>query len=108
MLSIVLPVHNEAKHLSSLFQCLIDQTASDWEAVVVDDGSTDETATIARAWANEDARIRFINPQRKIGKVSAFNLAFRESRGDQVCHIGGDDLIPPDGLEIRINSLRHA
>lgn len=108
VISLLLPVYNEARYISHLFESLLVQTRPDWEVIVVNDGSTDETVTIAQDYADRDSRIRLIDPGGKPGKVAAFNIAFQESRGDLVCHVGGDDILPPDGLELRIDSLTGA
>lgn len=105
MISIIVPVHNEAQHLDDFFHSAICQTVADWEVVIVDDGSTDETRQIATDWASKEPRIRVAETSGKIGKVAAFNRAYAECTGDAICHVGGDDLLPTNSVELRRDSL---
>lgn len=105
MISVILPVYNEAEYIGHFLESLARQSISDWEVVVVDDGSTDNTIDIVAAWSRNDSRIRVIDPKTKLGKVEAFNRAFAASSGDFICHIGGDDVLPRRGLEHRVHSL---
>lgn len=105
MISVILPVYNEARYIARMLESLTQQSIDSWEAVVVDDGSTDNTVDIVAGWAAADSRIRLIDPQTKLGKVKAFNRAFAESSGDLICHVGGDDVLPRHGLEHRVRSL---
>lgn len=105
MISVILPVFNEARYIARMLESLAEQSVSNWEAVVVDDGSTDDTVDVVARCASNDSRIRLIEPGSKLGKVRAFNRAFAESRGTLICHVGGDDVLPREGLERRVSSL---
>ncbi|WP_435203090.1 glycosyltransferase family 2 protein [Janibacter sp. GS2] len=106
MISLLCPVRNEAKHLRDMVASLQAQTDASWEAVFVDDGSSDGTAEILRDLATEDTRIRIVPTSGPLGKVAAFNACFRASKGDAICHIGGDDTAPPTSLASRAGPLR--
>ena len=105
MFSIITPVFNEQRYLDEMIQSVRAQTFTDWELVLVDDGSDDDTVDIIRAWQSRDSRVRLESWGTKLGKVAAFNLAFEAARGTHVSHVGGDDVLPPTSLRDRVDAL---
>lgn len=101
LVSVLIPARNEEDYLSEMLASLAAQSYPHWEAILVDDGSIDQTPNIMRDWASRDDRFRIASVGTRLGKVLAFNLAFRCSRGSIICHVGGDDLMPTDSLEAR-------
>jgi cellulose synthase/poly-beta-1,6-N-acetylglucosamine synthase-like glycosyltransferase len=57
VVSVVVPCFNQARFLDVALECLVAQTCSAWEALVIDDGSTDESPAVARQWAERDSRV---------------------------------------------------
>lgn len=106
--SIVTPAYNEERFLATMLASLQAQTHEDWELLLVDDGSTDNTAGLIEEWADKDARIRAVSLRAKLGKVAAFNRGYAAVTGDLVCHVGGDDLLPPNSLATRVSGLSGA
>lgn len=102
LLSILTPAFNEEDYLAAMVASLQRQSDGRWELLLVDDGSTDGTATEMERLASLDGRIRVISTGRKWGKVAAFNQAFAASRGTHICHIGADDLVPPGSVATRL------
>jgi glycosyltransferase involved in cell wall biosynthesis len=100
-ISVLTPVFNEEKHLAEMIQSLVDQTHSDWELLLVDDGSTDSSSRIIQHAAHQDSRIIDASAGHKLGKVRAFNRAFDQATGDLIVLLGGDDRLPTDSLAIR-------
>lgn len=99
------PVHNEERHLATMLQSLVDQSDPRWEILIVDDGSTDQTRAIIDRFADADHRIVPVGDGRKIGKVAAFNRAFAASTGEVIAISGGDDLHPPNAVQMRLAAL---
>ncbi|MBP5791053.1 MAG: glycosyltransferase family 2 protein [Kiritimatiellae bacterium] len=96
-ISIVMPVFNGAAHVSGALESLLGQDFKDWEAVIVDDGSTDATASVVEGYAARDGRIRLV--RQKNGGVSvARNRGIDEARGEWVAWLDADDLYVPDAL----------
>lgn len=94
-LSIVIPVYNAAPWLSRCLDSVRGQTFSDWEALVVDDGSTDGSADICREYASRDSRFHFWT-QPHGGVVSARRAAVRQARGGWVGFVDADDWTEPE------------
>jgi len=94
--SILMPVRNEETFLKAAVASIKAQTFQEWELVVVDDGSTDGTAAILAA-AAEDERIRVLQNSGR-GLVAALNLGLAECRGVFVARMDGDDISHPERL----------
>ena len=105
-MSVVIPVHNGEAHLGDAVKCLQDQDFADWEAVVVDDGSTDATPQIADGLAQKDTRVRVVH-QPNGGVSVARNRGLDEARGDWMVWLDADDAYVPGALR-RIAELADA
>ena len=90
-LSVIIPCRNSAKTLASTIGSLIAQTFTDWEAIIVDDGSTDETPEISAALARTDKRIRVVGGAGK-GASAARNLGLRSAKSDLIAFLDSDDV----------------
>ncbi|OKH52671.1 hypothetical protein NIES2101_13590 [Calothrix sp. HK-06] len=96
--SIIIPAYNAAPTISETLLSLQAQTYSDWEAIVIDDGSSDDTFTVANQFATQDSRIRVIN-QLNQGVSAARNFGVKEALSDWVLFLDADDWILPQHLE---------
>lgn len=104
LISVVIPVHNGEGYLSPCLESLLAQTHTNWEAVVVDDGSTDGTAALCDRWAGRDSRIRVLH--RPNGGVSrARNAGMEEVRGEYLAFVDGDDRVEPEYLSALLAAL---
>src|SRR6266481_2760124 len=95
--SIVMPVRNAAVTLSVALESVSGQTFADWELLVVDDGSKDETAGILASATRADPRIRVLC-QAAFGIVEALQRGCAAARGEFIARMDADDRIPPDRL----------
>ena len=96
-MSVVIPVYNGEMHLADAVKCLQGQDFTDWEAVIVDDGSTDATPQIADGLARHDNRIRVLH-QSNGGVSVARNHGLDEARGDWIVWLDADDAYVPGAL----------
>lgn len=96
--SVIMPAYNVAPYIGAAIDSVFAQTFADWELVIADDGSTDNSANVARAYAAKDPRVKLVgNPN---GGVSvARNHAIRESSGEFLAILDSDDLWEPTYLE---------
>lgn len=98
LISIIIPAYNRQDYLPATLASCRAQTWPHLEVIVVDDGSTDETATIAETVAREDARFRVIRAPNQ-GPCSARNLGLAQSRGHWIKFLDSDDLLASDAVE---------
>jgi len=96
-LSVITPIYNGADFVARCYKNLLEQSFENWEWVVVDDGSTDNTAEIVQKI--KDARVRLFSYKQNKGRGYARNLAIRESTGDWIVIWDVDDLNFPERLE---------
>lgn len=99
-ISFVMPVHNGARYLRQTLASLRWQTFADWEAVCVNDGSTDDTLAILKDFAAVDPRFRIINVPNQ-GIVGALNIGVMEARAEWIARIDSDDVALPKRLAIQ-------
>ena len=104
MVSILMPVFNEEKYISQAIESILSQTYPNLEVIIVDDGSSDNTVEILQKYLNDSIHLYQAG---KIGKVAAFNLAFSKSKGDFICFFAGDDTLPEDSIEKRLNPIKN-
>lgn len=88
MISVVIPLYNKATSISSTLECVLNQNFTDWEVVVVDDGSTDDSANIVSSMG--DSRIRLIR-QPNAGVSAARNRGAIEAEGEFIAFLDADD-----------------
>lgn len=102
-MSVVLPVYNGASFLASAVQSILAQTFADLELLVIDDGSTDASGTIAASFG--DPRVRVLRNDRNEGIVASLNRGLAEARGAYVCRMDADDVSLPERLERQAAAL---
>lgn len=104
-ISILMPLHNEERHLPVALASLQRQTLTDWELVAVDDRSTDATPQLLRQAATTDPRIRVL-PSPEKGLVPALNAGLAACRAELVARMDGDDVCHPRRLERQLAWLQ--
>lgn len=105
LVSVVIPAFNCEATLVETLRCVADQTYRRLEILVVDDGSTDTTPTIAEAFCRSDGRARLLRKTNG-GVASARNLGIREAAGDYVAPCDADDLWHPDKIAAQVRAAR--
>lgn len=98
MISVIVPAYNAEKWLADCCRSVFDQTLSDWELILVDDGSTDDTLSIAQKLAVGRPNVRVLHTTNG-GVCHARNTGLDAARGEYVTFLDADDLLMPDGLE---------
>ncbi len=101
-ISVIIPVYNAEEWLSDALASLHAQTHTDFEAIMIDDGSTDGSAEICRAQCATDHRFRLIS-QPNAGVSAARNRGIDEAQGDWIAFMDADDIMPPDALEVMMS-----
>lgn len=98
LISVIVPCYNLASWIRDCLNSVLGQSFSDWECVVVDDESTDDSPSILDGYANQDSRIRVIH-QKNSGEGGARNAGMSIARGEWVFFLDGDDVMAPGALE---------
>ena len=103
--SVIIAAYNAEKYIRRCLDSIAAQTLSDWECIIVNDGSTDATAVIADGYAAEDGRFRVIHKPNG-GVASARQAGLDEARGEFSIHADPDDWVEPDMLEALVGQAR--
>ncbi len=104
LLTVFTPAYNRAALLPRLFESLKTQTCFDFEWLIIDDGSTDDTQDVVNSFACEDFTIRYIKKENG-GKHTAHNLAVTEAKGELFFCVDSDDWLPERAVENIKNSF---
>lgn len=101
MVSVIIPVYKVEEYLDRCMESVCNQSYSNLEIILVDDGSPDNCPKMCDAWAKKDCRVRVIH-QENGGLSVARNSGLRESRGDYIIYIDSDDYIKTDMIEVLV------
>jgi hypothetical protein len=105
LVSVLMPNFNYAVYIGQAIESVLCQTYRNLELIVCDDGSTDNSREVIQGYADRDPRVKLLC-KRNGGQASAFNTAFRESRGGVACLLDSDDLFEPDKLRQVVGVFR--
>ena len=103
LVSILIPAYNAEKWIGYTLESAVNQTWPHKEIIVVDDGSRDRTADVARGFASK--YVRLVSTENR-GHSSAANYAFRLCQGDYIQELDADDLLSPDKIERQVVALQ--
>ena len=102
VVSVVIPTYNNAAHLLGAIDSALNQTFADLEVLVIDDGSTDDTAAVCAAYGD---RIRYFR-QENAGSATARNRGIAESTGEFIAFLDGDDIWEPEKIAVQLAFMR--
>ncbi|HFR3414640.1 TPA: glycosyltransferase family 2 protein, partial [Streptococcus suis] len=105
LVSIIMPSWNTAKYISESIQSVLDQTHQNWELIIVDDCSNDETEKVVSHF--KDSRIKFFKNSNNLGAALTRNKALRKARGRWIAFLDSDDLWHPSKLEKQLEFMKN-
>lgn len=105
LVSIIMPAYNASAYIAEAIESVLDQTWTNWELIIVDDGSTDDTLQIAQQYVAKDNRIQVYH-QSNQGVSSARNNALQYIQGDFVQYLDSDDVLDVEKLSSHINIIQ--
>ncbi len=105
MVSIIIPTYNYAHYLTETLQSVMVQSYNNWECIVVDDGSTDNTHEIVDEFVKKNNKFRYIYQQNK-GVSAARNIGIKTAKGNFIQFLDGDDLLQPDKIKSQIEVFK--
>jgi glycosyltransferase involved in cell wall biosynthesis len=103
--SVIIPCYNQGRFLAEAVASVQAQTYPHWECLIINDGSTDETAKVGAALADADSKVRVIN-QANRGLAGARNRGLAEAKGQFIQFLDADDVIKPTKLEQQVRAAR--
>ncbi|MCX7642328.1 MAG: glycosyltransferase [Armatimonadetes bacterium] len=105
LVSIVLPTYNGSRYLDQAIQSILNQTYSNWELIIVDDGSNDDTPNIISRYVAIDSRIRSIRHPINRKLPAALNTGFAQAKGEFLTWTSNDNCYRPNALAIMVSFL---
>jgi glycosyltransferase involved in cell wall biosynthesis len=102
LVSVIIPAYNRERTIAKAIQSVQSQTYDKWEAIVVDDGSTDATSKIVQRIAENDNRIRLIRHSENRGAQTARNTGIKAAKGTWISFLDSDDEWLPNSLRVRL------
>lgn len=97
LISIIIPCHNQAQYLDESLESVVNQTYQNWECIIINDGSTDDTEKKAENWLQKDSRFKYIYQENE-GVSTARNKGIENSFGIYIQFLDGDDILQRDKL----------
>ena len=108
MISVVMPLYDCETLVGKSIESVIRQSYSNWELIIVDDCSKDNSYEVARSYAKKDERIRLLRMQQNSGVALARNTAIHEARGEILMYLDSDDIWSPYKMEIQSKYMRES
>ncbi len=105
LVSIIMPSWNTAEYIAKSIQCVIDQTYQNWELLIVDDCSTDNTNEVVASFLT-DKRVKYFRNEKNCGAALTRNKAMYEAQGEWIAFLDSDDLWTSDKLEKQLKFMK--
>ena len=105
LVSVITPAFNSGRFVSETINSVLSQTYQNWELIIVDDGSTDETVKIVKSFQEKDNRIKLFENESNKGSAFSRNLALRNAKGKWIAFLDSDDVWHPEKLEKQIKFM---
>jgi glycosyltransferase involved in cell wall biosynthesis len=106
LLSVLMTSYNRQQYIAEAIESVQASSFKNFELIIVDDGSTDETVSVARSFAAKDKRIRVYINEKNLGDYANRNKAASYARGEFIMYVDSDDKILADGFERCINAMQ--
>jgi glycosyltransferase involved in cell wall biosynthesis len=105
-ISIIVPCYNQGEFLNETLSSIIKQTFSNWECIIIDDGSSDNTKEIAKIWLEKDTRFRYFY-QKNQGVSIARNFGIEKALGEFILPLDADDKIASEYIRLSLNEFKN-
>lgn len=106
LVSVIIPAYNAGQYIGRAIASVQAQTHTEWELIISDDSSSDNTCEIAERLAKEDPRIRLVKSKINRGAAAARNAGVSAGKGEYIAFLDADDTWQPDKLEVQLQRLR--
>ena len=105
MISVVMPAYNAAEFIAPAIESILSQTYGEFELIVVDDGSTDNTLDVVQGYAEQDDRVQILKTYHR-GYTRAINLGISESKYPWIARMDADDISLPERFAVQIDAIK--
>jgi len=105
MVSVIMSVYNGQKHLREAIESILAQTVRDYEFIIIDDASKDDSLKITEEYAKKDGRIKIIRNEENIGLTKSLNKALKQAKGEYIARQDADDFSKKNRLELQLRFL---
>jgi len=105
LISVIMPIFNAQQDLREAIESVLQQSFVDFELLIIDDGSTDQSVQIIRSFG--DPRIRLISQAQNLGLVAALNTGISEARGQFIARMDGDDICLPERFALQLTAIQN-
>ena len=102
LVSVVMPCYNTEKYIATSIESVINQTYTNWELIITDGPSSDNTVSIVKKYCEQDPRIRLIIPKQHQGIAEARHTCIQNAKGDLLAFLDSDDIWVSDKLEKQV------
>ena len=106
LVSIVLPIYNGEKYMRQSIESVINQTYKNWELIIIDDCSSDNTPHIAKEYANQDNRIKYYRNETNLKLPRGLNRGFSLSKGEYLTWTSDDNMFNPNAIEVMVDTIK--
>ena len=108
LISIIIPTYNRADLIGETLDSIVAQTYTHWEALIIDDGSTDTTDAVLERYTQKDSRLRYLErpAHRPKGGNVCRNIGLEEAKGDYIVFFDSDDLMTPNHLQVKVEGMQ--
>lgn len=108
LVSIIIPTYNRGHLICETLDSVLAQTYSNWECIVVDEGSMDETHILLDKYSNRDSRFRYVVKSAEIKKGASIsrNLGLKIAKGEFIQFLDSDDILAPNKIEVQLDLLK--
>lgn len=105
LVSIIVPCYNQSQYLDEALQSVLDQTYHNWECIIVNDGSPDDTEVVAKQWVEKDGRFVYLKKENG-GLSSARNYGIEQAKGELILPLDADDRIALNYIALAVQSFQ--
>ena len=105
LVSVLMTVYNRQEYIADAIQSVLDSSCTDWELVIVDDGSVDQSYEIAQRIAANNTKIRLFRNETNLGQFANRDRAASLAKGKYIKYLDSDDLIYPHGLQVMVDAM---
>lgn len=105
LISVVMSAYNSEKFISGSITSILDQTYDNWELIIINDASSDNTLKIINQFSEKDSRIKVIDNRKNLGLTISLNIGIKNTSGEYIARLDSDDLAEPSRLEKELDYL---